>query len=130
MRLQAFPWKNCCGGWSGQFKGDGNGHTVILEAVCDHRRHIWHCHFGEPGSLNDIKVPDKSSIVGVLVSGDSKILSSNPHSINGNMRDWKRFLVDGIHPESATSVNAHSHPQKEKKKKFAKPQERVRKDTE
>ena len=124
-----FNWKNCPVRLSGQHSGHGEGNTLILEAISDHRKYIWYSNFGDPGSLNDINVLDRSSIVGSLLSGELGI-KADPYTINGNNRDWMYFLVDGIYPNWSIFVSSYSNKNTPKKTKFAGKQERVRKDIE
>jgi Plant transposon protein len=128
-----FNWKNCPMRLAGQYKGhsEGGKKTIILEAIADHRKYFWAVNFGDAGSLNDLNVLDKSSIIGAMLSGELRI-DIEPYTINGNDRDWMYYLVDGIYPEwaifvSTCSTDATRDP---KKKKFATVQERVRKDVE
>jgi Plant transposon protein len=85
--------------------------------------------FGDAGSLNDLNVLDRSSIVGAMLSGDLSIRALQPYTINGNERDWMYYLVDGIYPGWSIFVNTSTSTEP-RKKKFAKHQERVRKDIE
>ena len=126
-----FNWKNCPTRLAGQYQGhsEGGKKTIILEAIADHRKYIWYANFGDAGSLNDLNVLDKSSIVGALIGG-SLSLSIDEYKINGKARDWMYFLVDGIYPEWAIFVNTFSNPDDSKKKYFATQQEKVRKDIE
>jgi hypothetical protein len=126
-----FNWKNCPMRWAGQHQGhaEGGKRTLILEAIADHRKYFWAINFGDAGSLNDINVLDKSSIVGSLMSGDLS-LKTDKYSVSGKERDWMYFLVDGIYPEWSIFVNTFSQPTDPKKKKFASRQEMVRKDIE
>ena len=126
-----FNWKNCPMRLAGQHQGhaEGGKKTLILEAISDHRKYIWYANFGDPGSLNDINVLDRSSIVGSLLSGDIGITTA-PYTINGNRRDWMYFLVDGIYPDWAIFVSTFSTTTDPKKLKFSAAQERVRKDIE
>ncbi|KAG7345428.1 plant transposon protein [Nitzschia inconspicua] len=97
-----FVWDNCPVALQGQHKGHhaGGKYTKILEAIADGSCYIWFVHFGAPGSCNDINVLDKSSIVGALLSGQLD-LKTEPYEINGTIRDWMYFLVDGIYPNWA-----------------------------
>ena len=82
----------------GQCKGKGSGgKTLVMEELVDPNLYMWYFNFGAPGSLNDINILDRSSIVGALVSGqfDGKV---SQYAINGRLRDWLYFLVDGIYP--------------------------------
>ena len=124
-----FVWKNCPLRLAGQHQGhaEGGKKTLTMEAITDHRRHLWHVNFGDAGSLNDINVLDKSSIIAALLAGELGI-KIEPHMLNSVERDWMHFLVDGIYPEWSIFVNTHSDPTEPMKKKFAAAQERVRKD--
>ena len=53
----------------GQHKGKEKTNTLILEAICDSDTYIWCCFFGEPGSLNDLNILEKSTIVGSILNG-------------------------------------------------------------
>jgi len=126
-----YRWNNCPLRLAGQHQGHGQGGsaTLIMESISDFRRYFWYVNFGDPGSLNDLNVLDKSSIVGSMYNG-SLDLRSEPYRINGQSRDWHYFLVDGIYPEWAIFVNTYQDTSDEKKRKFALAQERVRKDVE
>ena len=126
-----YTWKNCPMRWAGQHKGhaEGGRKTLIMEAISDADRYLWYCNFGDAGSLNDLNVLDKSSIIAALLAGklDLKI---EPYTINGKERDWCYFLVDGIYPEWSIFVKTFSDKYDAKKKLFASRQEAVRKDIE
>ncbi|KAG7364220.1 plant transposon protein [Nitzschia inconspicua] len=126
-----FAWKNCPVRLAGQHQGhaEGGKKTLILEAICDHRKYIWHANFGDPGSMNDINVLDRSSIVGSMLSGDA-CLKTDPYQINGTMRDWMYYLVDGIYPDWAIFVSTYTNSPNPKERSFAEEQEKVRKDIE
>jgi Plant transposon protein len=126
-----FVWKNCPMRLAGQHKGhhDGGRKTLILEAVADHRRYLWQVNFGDPGCLNDINILDKSSIMGSLLTSNLSI-KTEPYTINGRVRDWMYFLVDGIYPEWSIFVSSYTNPIDPKKRAFAAFQEKVRKDVE
>ena len=86
-----------------------------MESIADFRRYLWYVNFGDPGSLNDLNVLDKSSIVGAMLSGKLD-MKTNEYEINGTLRDWNYFQVDGISPKWAIFVNPYqdtSDPQKE-----------------
>lgn len=127
-----FVWDMCPVYLQGQHKGHHmSKNTVILEAIADGSCYIWYINFGDPGSLNDINVLDKSSIVGSILQGTFDI-KTDPYVINNTVRDWMYFLVDGIYPEWAIFVktipdSARNDPHKTF---FASRQEAVRKDIE
>jgi Plant transposon protein len=126
-----FNWKNCPMRLAGQHKGhaEGGKTTLILEAFADYRRYFWYVNFDDPGSLNDLNVLDKSSIVYDLLNGTLSIVTA-PYTINGKERDWMYFLVDGIYPPWGIFVTTYTNPKEDKKKLFQQQQERVRKDIE
>ena len=126
-----FDWKNCPIRLQGQHQGhaEGGKTTLILEAIADHRKYFWYINFGDAGSLNDLNVLDKSSIVGAMIGGRFDI-SIEEYEINETVRDWMYFLVDGIYPEWAIFVSTFTNKDTPRKKAFATEQEKVRKDIE
>jgi hypothetical protein len=124
-----FPWQNCPKALHGQYKGKDKAKTMILEAICDPNLYIWYHFFGEPGSLNDLNILGKSSIVGAILT-QSFDTSVEAYSINGNSRDWLYFLVDGIYPKWSILVKSVRNPTNVKLANFSARQESVRKDIE
>jgi Plant transposon protein len=78
-------------------------------------------------TIPDINVLDKSSIMGSLLTSDLSI-KTEPYSINGHVRDWMYFLVDGIYPKWSIFVSSYTNPIDPTKRAFAAFQEKVRKD--
>ena len=87
-----FVWKNCPVYLAGQHTGKEKAPTLILEAICVPDLFIYYSFFGSPGSLNDINILDKSSIVSALLSRQFD-LKTNEYTINDNVRDW--LLLEG-----------------------------------
>ena len=61
-----FPWDMCPMAKVGQHKGKEKKNNLILEAICDPDTYIWYSFFGEPGSLNDLNILEKFTIVGSI----------------------------------------------------------------
>ena len=57
-----FKWDRCPTALHGQYRGKEGDETLVLEAICDHDLYVWYHFFGEPGSLNDLNILDKSSM--------------------------------------------------------------------
>jgi Plant transposon protein len=102
-----------------------------LEAIADDSCYFWYINFGSPGSLNDINVLDKSSIVGAMINGQLN-LKTEPYLLNGRLRDWMYFLVDGIYPSWAIFVKTIPKAARRNRNEevFSAKQEGVRKDIE
>ena len=126
-----FNWKNCPMRLAGQHVGhaEGGKKTLILESISDHRRFLWYTNFGDPGSLNDTNVLDKSSIVYAIMAA-ILCLVVTPYVINGTERDHAYFLTDGIYPEWSIFVKTFQVKSDPKKQLFGDRQEAVRKDIE
>jgi len=126
-----FVWHRCPTVWAGQHKGhhEGGKKSLILESLADYKRYIWYANFGDAGSLNDINVLDKSSIVGSMLEGTFDV-TCEEYTVNGRVRDWMYFLADGIYPDWAVFIKTYSEPHDEPSKVFATRQELVRKDVE
>ena len=103
--------------------------SLILEAICDSDTYIWYHFFGEPGSLNDINILDRSSIVGSILAQtfDTKV---PPYKLNGTTRDYLYFLVDGIYPPWAIFAKTNPEPIGEEELYYKTRHEHVRKDIE
>ena len=107
--------------------------TLILEAICDPDTYICYCFFGEPGSLNDLNILEKSTIVGSILNGtmDLRLPQELHYCINGTVCDYLYFLVDGICPKGPIFISTISDATPGwKDKLFATYQEAVRKDIE
>ena len=106
--------------------------TLILEVICDPDTYLVFF-FGEPGSLNDLNILEKSTIVGSILNGTMELrLPQELHySINGTVCDYLYFLVDGIYPKWPIFISTISNASPGSKDKlFATYQEAVRKDIE
>jgi hypothetical protein len=128
-----FSWKRCPNKLAGQHKGRGETNTLILEAICDGDLYIWYSFFGSPGSLNDLNVLDRSTIVARILNGsfDLRLQEEDHYNINGTTRDFMYFLVDGIYPKWSIFISTLSHAMPGSKEAyFATCQEAVRKDIE
>jgi hypothetical protein len=126
-----FPWNNCPMRWARHHKGRAKGgkKKIIMEAIADCDRYLWYVNFGDPGSLNDLNILDKSLIVGALLNG-SLDLKVPEYTINGTSCDWMYFLEDGIYPEWSIFVKTFSNSLNPDKQFFTSRQEAVRKDIE
>lgn len=111
------------------YVGKDKKKTLVLEAICDPDLYIWYFFFGLPGSLNDINVLDKSSIVGAMIRGTFNIRVP-PYKIHERERDWMYFLVDGIYPGWAIFAKTNPEPITDGEKLYKKRHEHVRKDIE
>ena len=58
---------------AGQHKGKEKKHMLILEVICDPDTYIWYCFFGELGSLNDLNILEKLTIVGSILNGTMEL---------------------------------------------------------
>ena len=129
-----FPWDMCPMAKAGQHKGKEQKNTLILEAICDPDTYIWYCFFGELGSLNDLNILEKSTIVGSILNGtmDLQLPQELHYCINGTVHDYIYFLVDGIYPKWPIFISTISDatPGSKDNKLFATYQEAVRKDIE
>ena len=117
---------------AGQHKGKERN-MLILEAICDPDTYVWYCFFGEPGSLNDLNILEKSTIVGSILNGmmDLRLPQELHYCINGTVCDYLYFLVDGIYPKWPVFISTISDATPGSKDKlFATYQEAVRKDLE
>jgi hypothetical protein len=120
-------WKNCPSSWKGMFQGKSGRPTVILEAIADHNCRFWHFNFGNPGSMNDINVLDRSPLFSNAVKGDAPQVT---YTVNGNDYNYAYWLADGIYPTYASFVKTVSKPNTRREKYFAAKQEAKRKDIE
>lgn len=82
--------------WAGKFKEKDKKLMVVLKAIADCELSIWECNFGSPGSLNDIDILYRSSIVNGILCKD--ILPQYEYEVSGTRRNFLYFLVDGIYP--------------------------------
>jgi hypothetical protein len=123
-------WKNCPVAWQGQTAGKEEKATIVLEAMCDHNLFFWHASFGWSGTLNDINIWDRSSMLKAFVDGTWSNDIDFEFSI-GNATFQKLWvMVDGIYPELARFVKTIQEPVGQRSISYAKWQEGARKDIE
>ena len=101
----------------------------MMEAICDPELYMWYFHFGEPGSLNDTNILDRSIIVEAILA---QIMNTQvePYAINGTVRDWMYFLADGMYPPWSIFVKTNSSPTTQIEINYSKRLEYARKDIE
>ena len=104
-----FLWRNFPTRLAGQYKGKENGNTVIMEAICDPNLYIWYFNFGHPGSMNDINVLDRSSIVAGIMN-QTFYTKVNPYTIDGIQINWFYFLADKIYPSWSIIAKTFQYP--------------------
>ena len=118
-----FPWAMCPVALQGQYKsGKEPCPTIVLEAICDPHLYIWYHHFGEPGSLNDINILDRSGILLKILDSSFDLLTQE-YKINNATRNYLYFLVDGIYPNWAIFMDTFPDPVDEKESHYSKMQE-------
>ena len=64
-----WEWKNCPTAWKGQYYRGSGKPTIVLEAFASYDLWIWQAFFGLPGTLNDIKVLDRSPVFDDIIQG-------------------------------------------------------------
>lgn len=102
-------WENCPTGQKGQHVGRSGKPTLALEAGVDANLWIWHWYFGEPGSLNDINVLERSTLWEDLTHGRIHELDFE-FAINGEPFTMLWWFVDGIYPMLSRFLRAVSVP--------------------
>ena len=122
-----WTWKNCPSGWAGMFTGKEGTPTVVLEATADSNCRFWHFFFGMPGSLNDLNVLDRSSLLTDAVKHKAADVHYN---VNGTEYFVPYWLGDGIYPNYHCFIKSVSSPKTAKEKLFSSMQESRRKDIE
>ena len=97
-------WKNCPVAWQGQETGKECSPTIVLEAMCDHNLWFWHTSFGWAGSLNDINIWERSSLLKKMVDGTMAHDLDFTYNIAGQEFNKLWVAVDGIYPELSQFV--------------------------
>lgn len=121
-----WAWKNCPAAWKGHYTGK-KGTGCITEACCSHDLWIWHLFVGNPGSLNDLNVLDRSPLLHQLYNGTAPKVT---FTVNGNTYDVPYWLGDGIYPRLTSFVKAYAKPKTPIDRNFTAWQEATRKDIE
>jgi Plant transposon protein len=123
-------WKNCPVAWQGQQSGKEKIPTIVMEAMCDYNLWFWHHSFGFPGSMNDINIWDRSSLLKSFLDGSFAQDVDVEFEIGGLSFRRLWLLVDGIYPELSRFVKTIEEPGNPLAASFAKWQEASRKDIE
>jgi hypothetical protein len=121
-----WEWKNCPTAWAAQYKGM-KGKGCVAEMCCGEDLWIWHLFCGNPGSLNDINILQRSPLLRGIYNGTTPKVE---FSINGNDYSHPYWLADGIYPELAVFVAGFRVPNNAVDKNFTSWQESIRKDIE
>ena len=83
---------------AGQYKEKEGSKTLILELIYDPDLYLWYIFFGKPGSLNDLNILNKSSIVEAILTQKFD-MQIDKYEINGRWHNWLYFLGNGIYPK-------------------------------
>lgn len=117
-------WRNCPTAWKGAFSGKEKEPTIVLEAVADWSRWIWHAFFGLPGINNDKTVLAMSDLLQYVASIKA------PYTLHGHVYDTPYFLADGIYPAMEVFATPMSQPRTPADRNYNSYQEAYRKDIE
>ncbi len=122
-------WKNCPTALKGQFQGREKCATIALEAVVDHNLWFWHGSFGFPGTLNDINIWERSSLLESMLNGRHEQID---HQFTLDEKTFTQlyYLVDGIYPSLSRFLGTETDPSTRLDGSFKVDQEGARKDVE
>lgn len=125
-----FKWDKCPVQYHGAYKSRcNNSKTVVMECVVDCHMWVWYMNFENAGSLNDINILDKSSIVTSIWNGSFN-LKCPRYEIQNLVCDYMYLLVDGIYPPWSIIINTIRSLVSDNERRFSKQQEGCRKDLE
>ena len=121
-----WEWKNCPSAWAAQYKGK-KGKGCVAEMCCGRDLWIWHLFCGNPGSLNDINVLQRSPLLRQIYNSD---IPAVEFEVNDKAYSCPYWLADGIYPELSIFVTGFAVPNNPIDKNFTHWQESIRKDIE
>ena len=121
-----WEWKNCPTAWAAQYKGK-KGKGCVAEMCCGPDLWIWHLFCGNPGSLNDINILQRSPLLRDVYNGSMPTVE---FAVNGNVYNQGYWLADGIYPELSIFVTGFRVPNNLLDQNFTGWQESCRKDIE
>jgi len=119
----------CPSSQKGQHSGRRGYPTLGMEVACDANLWIWHWCFGAPGSLNDVNVWERSSLLHEMTHGGIHEINFQ-YIINGEIFSLLWLKVDLIYPLLARFVRALSLPITRIDREFTSWQESHRKEIE
>ena len=102
--------------WAGKFKDRSGMRSVIAEAVAEHDMYFWHVCLGSPGSLNDIQVLNRSTIISAYMESPAVSIK---YTIGDTEFEGAFFLADGIYPNYAYLMKTISEPSTGRENLFA-----------
>eukprot|EP00804_Cyclotella_cryptica_P015099 CCRYP_000680-RA/>CCRYP_000680-RA protein AED:0.00 eAED:0.00 QI:23/-1/1/1/-1/1/1/26/445 len=122
-------WKKCPTALKGQFQGREKCATIALEAVVYHNLWFWHGSFEFPGTLNDINMWERSSLLESMLNGRHDQID---HQYTLDNKPFKKlyYLVDGIYPSLSRFLGTETDPSTRLDGSFKVDQEAARKDVE
>ncbi len=89
--------KTCPTALKGQFQGREKHATIALESVVDYNLWFWYASFGFPGTMNDINIWERSSLLESMLNGEHESLD-HEYTLDGKKFNKLFYLVDGIYP--------------------------------
>eukprot|EP00804_Cyclotella_cryptica_P014784 CCRYP_020124-RA/>CCRYP_020124-RA protein AED:0.11 eAED:0.16 QI:0/0/0/1/1/1/2/0/150 len=122
-------WKNCPTALKGQFQGREKHASIALEAIVDHNLWFWHASFGFPGTLDNINIWERSSLLESMLNGRHEQID---HPFTLDEKPFKKlyYLVDGIYPSLSRLLGTETDPSTRLDGSFKIEQEAARKDVE
>ena len=103
------------------------GTGCVMEVVCSHDLWIWHLFVGNPGSVNDLNILERSPLLQQLYYGTTPQVS---FTLSNHQYQYPYWLCDGIYPRLASFVLAFAKPNTEIDRNFTFWQESTQKDIE
>jgi hypothetical protein len=122
-------WKNCPTALKGQIQGKEKYASIALESVIDYNLWFWHAYFGFPGTMNDINIWERSTLLESMLNGKHDDID-HEFVLYGEVFTKLFYLVDGICPSLTRFLGPEIDPATELDGSYKIDQEGSRKDVE
>jgi hypothetical protein len=102
-------WKNCPTALKGQYQGREKYATIALESIVDYNLWFWHASFGFLGTMNDINIWERSSLLESMLNGKQEEID---HEFTRDGKQYNKlfYLVDGIYPSLSWFLGLETDP--------------------
>ena len=102
-------WKNCPTALKGQYQGREKYGSIALDSAVDYNLWFWHASFGFPGTMNDINIWERSSLLESMLNRKHGEID-HEFTLDGKQFNNLFYLVDRRYPSLSQFLGLETDP--------------------